>query len=147
MAGAVVEDVGQADAIDWHHWSAAMPATRPVAWFPRTRWRGSAGGLGLRCGVDEGACELLVALRCLPEGLGRGYVQPFDLASQTLGVDITVSRERSPDKSVAWQREEFGRVLRGPARPMSSRLPRRRGPPSGVMRCGTLPRRCWFRQD
>lgn len=55
--------------------------------------------------------ELLVALRCLPEAIGRRTFSRFDRANQTLGVDLTVSKERFAGQTVAWQREELGRVL------------------------------------
>jgi hypothetical protein len=55
--------------------------------------------------------ELLIALRCLPEALGRRSFSRFDRASRTLAVDVTVSKERFSGQTVAWQREELGRVL------------------------------------
>ena len=55
--------------------------------------------------------ELLVALRCLPEALGRRTFSRFDRADQVLAIDLTVSRERFAGRTVAWQREELGRLL------------------------------------
>jgi hypothetical protein len=55
--------------------------------------------------------ELLVGLRCLPEALGRRTFSRFDRASQTLVVDLAVSRERFDGQTAAWQREELGGVL------------------------------------
>ena len=55
--------------------------------------------------------ELLVGLRCLPEALGRRTFSRFDRAGRTLLVDLTVSRERFAGRTVAWQREELGRLL------------------------------------
>jgi monoamine oxidase len=55
--------------------------------------------------------ELLIGLRCLPEALGRRSFSRFDRASQTLTIDVTVSEERFAGQTVAWQREELGRVL------------------------------------
>ncbi len=55
--------------------------------------------------------ELLIALRCLPEALGRRSFSRFDRASRTLTIDDTVSKERFGGQTVAWQREELGRVL------------------------------------
>jgi hypothetical protein len=55
--------------------------------------------------------ELLIGLRCLPEALGRRSFSRFDRASHTLLIDVTVSKERFRGQTVAWQREELGRVL------------------------------------
>ncbi|ADJ48160.1 hypothetical protein AMES_6335 [Amycolatopsis mediterranei S699] len=55
--------------------------------------------------------ELLVGLRCLPEALGRRTFSRFDRADGTLTIDLTVSQERFAGQTVAWQREELGRLL------------------------------------
>ncbi len=55
--------------------------------------------------------ELLIGLRCLPEALGRRSFSRFDRAGHTLTIDVTVSKERFGGQTVAWQREELGRVL------------------------------------
>lgn len=55
--------------------------------------------------------ELLIGLRCLPEALGRRTFSRFDRADGTLSIDLTVSQERFAGQTVAWQREELGRLL------------------------------------
>jgi hypothetical protein len=89
----VVTDIGVADAV-----RELADELRQVAGDFATATAGVTG-------------ELLVALRCLPQALGRRTFSRFDKASQTLGVDLTVSKERFAGQTVAWQREELGRVL------------------------------------
>ena len=55
--------------------------------------------------------ELLVGLRCLPEALGRRSFSRYSRADRTLAIDVTVTKESFRGQTVAWQREELGRVL------------------------------------
>lgn len=89
----VVTDTGPTDAV----WELAKELRRVSAEFAAAT--ASVPG------------ELLLGLRCLPDALGRRTFSRYDRVSRTLNIDLTVSRERFTGQTVAWQREELGRVL------------------------------------